>query len=371
MAQKWFKYLFGESGDKTAVPDVTDPSGYVSYQSGYPVDYERVLGTDPLAKAIERQKLNQVLYDVTSGIQHLQKFGFPDYIDATANGGTAYAYDIGSIVRFTDKLNYRNTVLNNTNAPNVSGWVLYNNDADAIVASTAKTTPVDADLVGLVDSAASNVLKKITWGNIKTALASLFAPLASPAFTGTPTAPNFSYKPTPVIVTSWSYDTTTITLNVASHTFVAGDYIEVGGLTATTNIPNGVHLVTSVTATTIVFTYALTPTGTTGVSSATVKGYMTTNGRVESIGVGQTWVDVTASRALDTTYTNTTGKPKVLSIVHTLPTNVSYSIKINGYTVTTGGMVSSAGSLTGVAIVPNGATYLASGGTLYRWMELA
>lgn len=189
MAQKWFKYLFGESGDKTAVPDVTDPSGYVSYQSGYPVDYERVLGTDPLAKAIERQKLNQVLYDVTSGIQHLQKFGFPDYIDATANGGTAYAYDIGAIVRFTDKLNYRNTVLNNTNAPNVSGWVLYNNDADAIVASTAKTTPVDADLFGLVDSAASNVLKKITWGNIKTALTSLFAPLASPAFTDTPTAP--------------------------------------------------------------------------------------------------------------------------------------------------------------------------------------
>lgn len=56
-------------------------------------------------------------------------------------------------------------------------------------AATSKVTPVDADELGLVDSVASFGLKKITWGNIKTALASLFAPLASPAFTGTPTAP--------------------------------------------------------------------------------------------------------------------------------------------------------------------------------------
>lgn len=39
--------------------------------------------------------------------------------------------------------------------------------AASIVAATGKTTPVDADLVGLVDSAASNVLKSLTWANIK------------------------------------------------------------------------------------------------------------------------------------------------------------------------------------------------------------
>ena len=33
--------------------------------------------------------------------------------------------------------------------------------------ATAKTTPVDADYVGLMDSAASNILKKLSWANIK------------------------------------------------------------------------------------------------------------------------------------------------------------------------------------------------------------
>lgn len=36
--------------------------------------------------------------------------------------------------------------------------------------ATAKTTPVDADMVGLMDSAASNVLKKLSWANIKATL---------------------------------------------------------------------------------------------------------------------------------------------------------------------------------------------------------
>lgn len=38
-------------------------------------------------------------------------------------------------------------------------------------AATSKTTPVDADELPLVDSAASNVLKKLTWANLKAALA--------------------------------------------------------------------------------------------------------------------------------------------------------------------------------------------------------
>jgi len=37
----------------------------------------------------------------------------------------------------------------------------------AIDGATAKTTPVDADTVPLIDSAASNVLKKLSWANIK------------------------------------------------------------------------------------------------------------------------------------------------------------------------------------------------------------
>ena len=42
-----------------------------------------------------------------------------------------------------------------------------NLSAASIVAATSKPTPVDADLIPLVDSAASNVLKKLTWANLK------------------------------------------------------------------------------------------------------------------------------------------------------------------------------------------------------------
>lgn len=41
------------------------------------------------------------------------------------------------------------------------------NVGTSINGSAAKTTPVDADTVPLLDSAASNVLKKVTWANIK------------------------------------------------------------------------------------------------------------------------------------------------------------------------------------------------------------
>jgi hypothetical protein len=40
--------------------------------------------------------------------------------------------------------------------------------------ATAKATPVDADHVGLMDSAAANILKKLSWANIKSVLKAYF-----------------------------------------------------------------------------------------------------------------------------------------------------------------------------------------------------
>lgn len=99
-------------------------------------------------------------------------------------------------------------------------------------------------------------------------------------FTSKILAPNLAYKDTLVTIDSWSYSGTTITLNVTSHTFIAGDYIETTGLTSTTNAPNGVFLITSVTTGTIVFTAYDAPTGTAGVSTARVKGITTLNGKI-------------------------------------------------------------------------------------------
>lgn len=77
---------------------------------------------------------------------------------------------------------------------------------------------------------------------------------------------------------------------------------------------------------------------------------------LKEIGVGQTWQDVTASRSLDTTYTNTTGKPIVVQISCT--NTQGGKIVVNGVTVglvinTFTGNVQAFAS----AIVPNGATY--------------
>lgn len=48
---------------------------------------------------------------------------------------------------------------------------------------TAKTTPVDADLAVIADSAASNVAKKVTWANIKATLKTYFDTLYAAAGT--------------------------------------------------------------------------------------------------------------------------------------------------------------------------------------------
>lgn len=48
------------------------------------------------------------------------------------------------------------------------------NVGSSIHGATAKTTPVDADTMPLIDSAASNVLKKVTWANIKATLKTYF-----------------------------------------------------------------------------------------------------------------------------------------------------------------------------------------------------
>lgn len=65
-------------------------------------------------------------------------------------------------------------------------------------AAAGKTTPVDADEMPLVDSAASNVLKKLTWANLKATLKTYFDTIYQPtgALTGTvKTGSTYYYYP--------------------------------------------------------------------------------------------------------------------------------------------------------------------------------
>ena len=98
---------------------------------------------------------------------------------------------------------------------------------------------------------------------------------------------------------------------------------------------------------------------------------------LKEIGVEQTWQDVTASRALGATYTNSTGKPLFLGIEGTLGVgnyDVSVSVNINGYTqrIAVNSSPSGTTNVAGTILIPAGATYSVSMtvASLSKWSEL-
>ena len=94
-----------------------------------------------------------------------------------------------------------------------------------------------------------------------------------------------------------------------------------------------------------------------------------------SLGYGQTWQVLTGSRAMNTTYTNTTGKPIYVygSNLYSTSGTVNYSLVVDGVTVGTAVAwhTNSYAEIDG--IVPAGATYQITAGanaTGYAWAEL-
>lgn len=122
--QKFFRKVFGATGDRTAVPDTTPTDGSISYEQGYGFDYQRAPG-DPLVKNIERDKLNQVLFDLTLGLRQYQTHGFPEYIQPADNGGVAFSYDKNAFVLWTDGQVYQSIAAGNTSDPtDTTKWQL-------------------------------------------------------------------------------------------------------------------------------------------------------------------------------------------------------------------------------------------------------
>jgi hypothetical protein len=181
-------------------------------------------------------------------------------------------------------------------------------------AATSKATPVDADEVPIVDSASSFSLKKLTWGNLKATLKAYFDGIYA---------------------------------NLSSP-----------ALTGTPTAPT-----------------AAAGTNTTQLATT---AFAKTQSESVAIGVNQTWQDVTASRALGTTYTNSTGKPILITITlysTTSNANPVLNLYVNGVIRQIGGCYGSNTYFPFVTICANGDTYsVTSTGTgtynLNRWMEL-
>ena len=94
---------------------------------------------------------------------------------------------------------------------------------------------------------------------------------------------------------------------------------------------------------------------------------------MSSLGYGQTWQNVLGSRAANTTYINSTGKP-IFVMVSVNGASASTSITING-TTTSSQITSNNGNSQIIPvsfIVPNGQTYVVvvGVGALSNWMEL-
>lgn len=89
----------------------------------------------------------------------------------TGSDGAAQAYSAGAYFEVWVTSYYYDSLLDGIAAGDV---------AVATVAASSKSTPVDADLIPLVDSAASNVLKQLSWANLKATLKTYFDTLYPP-----------------------------------------------------------------------------------------------------------------------------------------------------------------------------------------------
>jgi hypothetical protein len=90
---------------------------------------------------------------------------------------------------------------------------------------------------------------------------------------------------------------------------------------------------------------------------------------MSSLGYGQTWQNMTGSRAIGTTYYNTTGKPIFIAPDIT-SAGGSAALSVNGTTVMAFNQ-SAGGHMVLQAIIPHGATYgISSGSSVNTWWEL-
>lgn len=91
-----------------------------------------------------------------------------------------------------------------------------------------------------------------------------------------------------------------------------------------------------------------------------------------TLGVGQTWQDLTASRAVNTSYQNTTGKPIEVKISTSGTSGNNYLyVSVDGaaWLIVSGSGSASALISTNGAVVPNNHYYKYTG-AIDRWMEL-
>lgn len=175
--------------------------------------------------------------------------------------------------------------------------------------------------------------------------------------------------------------------NSAICTWDGSDFIQIAGLvnlatnvTGTLPVANGGTSSATLTANNVLLgngTSALqvVAPGTSG-NVLTSNGTTWASSTAPSLGVGQTWQDMTASRALGTNYTNSTSRPIYVSVGSNRTGNsLGITMVIDGFTVYSDykhAPVTRSFESTAVGIVPISSVYSVSmdGGSIAAWMEL-
>ena len=161
----------------------------------------------------------------------------------------------------------------------------------------------------------------------------------------------------------------------------AADSLKLGGLAAdkyakTEDIPASPQAATETEAGIVKLKNSITGSlSDTAVSEKAAKEYMDKNA---SIGIGQTWQDVTAQRQIGVTYTNTTGRPIALSVTLQaggLGGAVDIKLSVNGEIVSQQYLsgANSTPTLSTFWILRAGDTYsltVQSSGSIFKWLEL-
>jgi hypothetical protein len=218
----------------------------------------------------------------------------------------------------------------------------------------------------------------VEFNNIATSVTSK-ADTNSPTFSGVPTAP------TAALNTNTTQLATTAFVKNATDTLATGGTLTNTTLTNATISSLAVDLSVADGGTgkgSLALNNVLLGNGTSAVQEVapgTSGNLLTSNGTTwqsvaapsSGIGYGQTWQDVTGSRALGTTYTNSTGKPIFVSILVTFSNGSSATLVVNGVTASIANNFAGGGD-SAEAIIPPAATYSISGpyASLASWSEL-
>jgi hypothetical protein len=212
------------------------------------------------------------------------------------------------------------------------------------------------------------------------------ADIASPTFTGTPAAPTATAGSNTTQVANTTFVTAAITaLSLGNMSTQAKTAVDITGGTIV-GITDLAVADGGTGRSTLTANAVLVGNGTSGINSvapSTSGNVLTSNGTawastaptvVRGLGIGgEVWNDVTSSRALGTTYTNSRGYPIMISMYGSGAGSSSTQIYVNGTLVyQNNAQWNGAGAIPGgCLIIPNGATYSVSlSSALVKWSEL-